>query len=43
VIESDSFKVIEGEGMSMHEKPFVKEKLIIQFVVKFPAGELDKK
>jgi DnaJ family protein A protein 2 len=44
VIEPDSFKVIEGEGMPMHENPFVKGKLVIQFVVKFPRpGELDKK
>jgi DnaJ family protein A protein 2 len=44
IIEPDSFKVIEGEGMPMHENPFVKGKLVIQFVVKFPtAGQLDKK
>jgi DnaJ family protein A protein 2 len=44
ILNSDSVKMVEGEGMPKEENPFMKGFLVIQFNIKFPeSGSLDAK
>ncbi|XP_010544327.1 PREDICTED: dnaJ protein homolog [Tarenaya hassleriana] len=36
VVKPDSFKAIDDEGMPVHQRPFMKGKLYIHFMVEFP-------
>ncbi|GAB2218919.1 hypothetical protein Droror1_Dr00002152 [Drosera rotundifolia] len=38
VVKPDQFKAINDEGMPMHQRPFMKGKLYIQFSIEFPES-----